>query len=336
MSSPKPQRAKPSATAPRGKSGAAEGGAAIEGGAAAKLPGERLQKIIARSGLGSRRSAEELILGGRVRVNGRVVTELGARADPWKDKVEVDGKRLMAETLVYLVLHKPKNVVSTLRDPEGRHTVGEILRRAGSRVYPVGRLDFATSGVLLATNDGEFANGLLHPRKEVPKTYVVKVQGIMAEEDLQKWQRGVQLEDGPTLPARVRLLRHEEDKTWFEITITEGRNHQLRRMGDATGFRVMRLARVAFAGITHDGLRPGDYRPLTATELTSLRDTYGVPKKIRARAAPPDAGRGAAARGRGAVTAARTDRSGTRPRGADSRAAPARGREGRSGSRGRS
>jgi 23S rRNA pseudouridine2605 synthase len=242
---------------------------------------ERLQKIIARAGISSRRSAEELISAGRVRVNGRIVTELGAKADPREDKIELDGKRLMAPDSVYYVLHKPKNVVSTLSDPEGRPTVGEILRRVGTRVYPVGRLDFATSGVLLATNDGAFANGLLHPRREVPKTYVVKVQGLMSEEDLNRWREGVELDDGLTLPAKARLIRHEEDKTWFEITITEGRNHQIRRMGDATRFRVMRLARTSFAGISHDGLKPGQFRSLTYDELIKLREAYGVPTKVR-------------------------------------------------------
>jgi 23S rRNA pseudouridine2605 synthase len=242
---------------------------------------ERLQKIIARAGITSRRAGEELILAGRVRVNGRIVTELGAKADPRSDAIEVDGKRLVAEAPRYIVLHKPRNVVSTLHDPEGRPTVAELLRGAGSRLYPVGRLDFATSGVLLATNDGDFANGLLHPRGGVPKTYVLKVKGLMTDEDLERWSRGVDLEDGRTLPADVRLIRHEDDKTWFEITIREGRNQQIRRMGEATGFHVMRLARTSFAGITHEGLRPGDFRSLTVDELEQLRKQFGVPKKIR-------------------------------------------------------
>jgi 23S rRNA pseudouridine2605 synthase len=242
---------------------------------------ERLQKIIARAGITSRRASEELIQAGRVRVNGRIVTELGAKADPRRDAIEVDGRRLVAESARYIVLHKPRNVVSTMSDPEGRPTVAELLQNAGTRLYPVGRLDFATSGVLLATNDGDFANGMLHPRGGVPKTYVLKVKGNMAEEDLMRWSSGVELEDGKTLPADVRLIRHEEDKTWFEITIREGRNQQIRRMGEATGFPVMRLARVSFAGITHEGLRPGDWRSLTVEELEDLRKQYGVPKRIR-------------------------------------------------------
>ena len=242
---------------------------------------ERLQKIIARAGLASRRAGEELILAGRVRVNGAIVTELGAKADMFADKVEVDGVRLVAEAPRYIVLHKPRNVVSTLADPEGRPTVADLLRDVGGRTYPVGRLDFATSGVLLATNDGDFANALLHPRGGVPKTYVLKVHGNMGEEDLIKWATGVQLDDGVTLPADARILRHEDDKTWLEVTLREGRNQQIRRMGEATGFPVMRLARLSFAGVTSEGLRPGEWRPISVDELLDIRKHFGVPKKVR-------------------------------------------------------
>lgn len=255
---------------------------------------ERLQKIIAQAGVSSRRAAESLITGGHVRVNGRIVTELGTKADPRSDKIEVDGRRLVPELPVYYVIHKPRGVVSTMSDPEGRPTVATLVKALKTRVFPVGRLDFATSGVLLMTNDGELSAALLHPRKSVPKTYVLKVQGAMDQDDLDVWRRGVQLEDGLTLPAEVHLLRHEEDKTWIEITLREGRNQQIRRMGDATGFRVMRLARTSFAGIGHEGLRPGEMRPLTRDELIALRDAYGVPKRIRsanASAMPAPGGR---------------------------------------------
>ncbi|WP_394849251.1 pseudouridine synthase [Pendulispora brunnea] len=240
----------------------------------------RLQKILARGGLASRRKAEELISAGRVRVNGRIVTELGAKADPIRDKIEVDGKRVVAEPFVYVVLHKPRGVVSTMSDPEGRPTVKDYLARVPGRVYSVGRLDFATSGVLLATNDGDFSDALLHPRKSVPKTYVVKVAGEMQEEDLERWAKGVRLDDGMTRPADLLFLRHEDGKTWFELTIREGRNQQIRRMGEATGFPVMRLARISFAGITSENLRPGDFRHLTRDELMELRKEHGVPKKL--------------------------------------------------------
>lgn len=242
---------------------------------------ERLQKILARGGLASRRAAEQLIRDGHVRVNGRVVTELGSKADPRKDKIEVDGKRVIAEHPMYFVLHKPRGFVTTMSDPEGRPTIRDLLKPHGisARVFPVGRLDFNTSGVLLLTNDGEFADGMLHPRRAVPKTYVVKVQGLMEAKDLDRWREGVQLEDGRTLPAEAFVIRHETDKTWFQITIREGRNQQIRRMGDATGFRVMRLARVSFAGITSDGVKPGDLRPLGYEELVELKKQYGVPRK---------------------------------------------------------
>ena len=251
----------------------------------------RLQKVLAQAGLASRRAAEAMITAGRVRVDGRVVTELGTKVDPRDSRVEVDGQRIVAEDRVYVVLHKPRGVVSTLSDPEGRPTVRELLKGVPGRVYPVGRLDFATSGVLLATNDGDFAEALMHPRKGVPKTYVIKTQGEMQTADLDTWRRGVQLEDGKTLPARVRFLRHEGGKTWFELTITEGRNQQVRRMGDATGFRVMRLARVEVAGVTGEGLRPGDWRYLTVDELTILKKEYGFPRKVVPPPPPPVAPR---------------------------------------------
>ena len=242
--------------------------------------GERLQKILARAGVASRRAAETMIVEGRVRVNGRVVKELGTRADPSRDRVELDGERLAAEKPVYIVVHKPRGVVATLHDPEGRPSVGDMLKGLGVRAFPIGRLDFATSGVLLATNDGDFANALLHPRGGVPKRYVVKCSGQMQDADLDRWRKGVELEDGKTLPADVDFLRHEGDKTWFELTIREGRNQQIRRMGEATGFPVMRLARTSFAGVTSEGLAPGRWRYLTRQELVELKKTYGVPKRV--------------------------------------------------------
>jgi 23S rRNA pseudouridine2605 synthase len=270
------------------------------------MPVDRLQKVLARAGVASRRAAETLIAAGRVRVDGRVVTELGTKVDARSSKVEVDGKIVLAEHLVYVVLHKPRGVVSTMSDPEGRPCVKTLLAGVPGRAYPVGRLDFATSGVLLATNDGDFAEVLMHPRKAVPKTYVVKVQGQMKPEDLDRWRRGVELEDGKTLPAKAKLLRYEGDKTWFELTITEGRNQQVRRMGDATGFRVMRLARIEFAGITSEGLRPGDWRYLTHEELTTLKKEHGVPRRVMSPPVQP------APRARKAWTAPRSEAEGDR------------------------
>jgi 23S rRNA pseudouridine2605 synthase len=240
----------------------------------------RLQKVLARAGIASRRAAEELIAAGHVRVDGKVVTELGTKVDARTSRVEVDGQRVVAESLVYIALHKPRGVVSTMHDPEGRPSVRELLADVPGRVYPIGRLDFATSGVLLATNDGDFAEALMHPRRVVPKTYVVKVHGEMKPEDLDRWRRGVDLDDGKTLPARAKLLRYEGDKTWFELTITEGRNQQIRRMGIATDFRVMRLSRLAFAGVTGEGLRPGEWRYLTYDELGDVKKEHGVPRRL--------------------------------------------------------
>ena len=196
------------------------------------------------------------------------------------DKVELDGKRVVAEDAIYVIMNKPRGVVSTMSDPEGRPTVAPILASFGARLFPVGRLDFATSGALLATNDGEFSEGLLHPKRAVPKTYVVKVHGIMEKDQLDMWRNGVKLDDGPTLPAEANFLRHEGDKTWFELTIKEGRNQQIRRMGEATGFLVMRLSRVSFAGITTETLAPGDVRLLNREELFTLKKAYGVPRKL--------------------------------------------------------
>lgn len=241
---------------------------------------ERLQKILAHAGIASRRAAEGLITSGHVRVNGRIVTELGASADPRKDKIEVDGRRIVAEKPAYFVLHKPRGVVSTLSDPEGRPHLGEILAQLGARVYPVGRLDFHTSGVLLVTNDGELTEALLHPRKDVPKIYVAKLRGHVTVEDLDRLRNGVVLDDGhKTKPADVFVLREEERNTWVQITLYEGKNRQIHRMGEAIGHPVLRLARMSFAGITAEGLRPGQWRELEARELEKLKKQYVTPMR---------------------------------------------------------
>jgi 23S rRNA pseudouridine2605 synthase len=241
---------------------------------------ERLQKVVARAGIASRRAAEELILKGRVRVNGATVVTLGTKVDPRADRVEVDGRRLVAEAPLYLLLHKPRGVVSTVHDPEGRPTVRELVKAVSERVFPVGRLDFHTSGALLLTNDGEFCDALIHPKRDVPKTYVVKVQGQMKEADRLRWEEGVTVDGEKTRAAEVFVLRHETGKTWVEVTLYEGRNQQIRKMGEATGFPVMRLARTAFAGITTDGLRPGEYRSLSREELAEVRERFGVPRRL--------------------------------------------------------
>lgn len=293
------------------------------------MASERLQKIIARAGLGSRRAAEELILAGRVRVNGRVVRELGAKADDRRDRIEVDGRRLAAEDLVYILLHKPRGVVATLSDPERRPTVADLVTDVPVRVYPVGRLDFSTSGVLLMTNDGELAQGLLHPKGKVPKTYVAKLDRQMSDTEVERWRKGIDLDEGRTQPAEVRVLRHERGKTWLEVTLHQGMNRQIHRMAEASGMTVMRLARIAFAGLSAEDLRPGRWRPLTIDELRALKRSYGVPKRVRAqpalvqpRTVKPRTAKPATVKPR----PARSGRSGTKPRAADRRASRGRAR----------
>lgn len=243
---------------------------------------ERLQKVLARAGIASRRKAEELIVAGRVRVDGRVVSELGVKVDARHSRVEVDGRRVVAEPPTYIVLHKPRGVMCTLSDPEGRRTVADLVRGVGTRVVPVGRLDYHTSGVLLMTNDGDFASGIAHPRKAVPKVYVAKVQGVVDAAALERFGQSIVIDGRPTQPAAVKLLRIEEGKSWLEITLREGKNRQVRRLGESVGFAVMRLARTAHAGITSDGLRPGQWRHLTVDELKELKQAYGVPGRVGA------------------------------------------------------
>jgi pseudouridine synthase len=233
---------------------------------------ERLQKILAHAGVASRRAAERMIAEGRVRVNGRVVTELGARADLARDEVVVDGKPVARERLVYYLVHKPRGMVTTLSDPEGRPCLSELLEGIEERVYPVGRLDFHTSGALLVTNDGVLAEALLHPRRTVPKTYVAKLDRIADDALIRGLESGVVLDDGyRTRGAAVNVVRDEDDHSWLEITITEGKNRQIHRMVEALDARVMRLVRTQFAGLDTEGLRPGELRPLSRDEVQWLR-----------------------------------------------------------------
>jgi 23S rRNA pseudouridine2605 synthase len=188
---------------------------------------------------------------------------------------------VVADLPVYIVLHKPRSVMCTMSDPEGRPTVAHLVRNVGARVVPVGRLDFQTSGVLLLTNDGDFAAGLSHPSKQVEKVYVVKVQGKLDDTLVDRFRQSIVIDGRQTTPAEVKRLRIENAKTWLEVTLREGRNRQVRRLGEAAGFIVMRLARTAYAGITADGLRPGEWRPLTLEELKDLKGNYGVPQRVR-------------------------------------------------------
>ncbi|MET0285769.1 MAG: pseudouridine synthase [Polyangiales bacterium] len=249
---------------------------------------ERLQKILARAGVSSRRSAEQLITGGRVRVNGAVVSELGARADTEPDRIEVDGRQIAREDHVYYLVHKPRGMVTTLHDPEDRPSLSELLHEIPERVYPVGRLDFHTSGALILTNDGDLAQALLHPSKAVPKTYVVKISREVDDWMLNTLSTGVKLDDGyVTAPARVEHLRDEDGKSWLQITITEGKNRQIHRMIEAMDTRVMRLSRISFAGISTEDLRPGKVRPLYPDEVAMLQHEYQGSATPRAKRSEP-------------------------------------------------
>lgn len=244
------------------------------------MASERLQKILAHAGVASRRAAEKLITDGRVRVNGRVVTELGTRADPHADKIELDGRRITLEKPVHYLVHKPREMVTTLSDPEGRSSLGDLLAKLPERVYPVGRLDYHTSGALLVTNDGELADALLNPKRKVPKVYAAKLKGHLDVPELDQLRNGVRLDDGyVTEKAEVFVIREEPRNTWVQITLTEGKNRQIHRMADAIGHPVQRLARLSFAGLTTDGLRPGEWRPLANRELEKLTKAYLRPAR---------------------------------------------------------
>ena len=213
---------------------------------------ERLQKIIAKAGICSRRAAEKLISDGRVKVEGRVVTELGFQAEWPGQKIEVDGKVLAApEKHVYILINKPRGYISTASDDRGRKTVLDLVPSVKERIYPVGRLDYDTEGLLLLTNDGELMNGLLHPRQEVKKTYIAMVEGELSGEKLDSLRSGVELSDGKTAPAQVLLLPNSRPPLYeVRITIHEGRNRQVRRMFESVGCRVISLRRVRFAGLS--------------------------------------------------------------------------------------
>lgn len=233
---------------------------------------ERLQKVLAHAGVASRRASERLIVDGRVTVNGRVVIDLGTKVDPAEDAIKVDGRRVGAppERKTYLALNKPRGVVTTMRDPEGRPTVAALIRGIRTRVYPVGRLDYDSEGLLLLTDDGDLARDLMHPRSGVEKRYVAKVRGRPEADALRRLARGIPLDGRRTGPARVRVLR-SGDNAWLEIVIAEGRNRQVRRMLQAIGHPVQRLRRTAYGGVALGTLEPGTHRLLTPIEVRRLR-----------------------------------------------------------------
>jgi pseudouridine synthase len=276
---------------------------------------ERLQKVLASAGIGSRRACEELIRQGRVSVNGKVVTELGVKVDPARDRIEVDGERIRpSEPYRYILLHKPAGYLSVMKDPRGRPDLGDLVQE-DVRLFPVGRLDMASEGLILLTNDGELANQLMHPRYEQSKTYLVLVRGQPKQRTLTRLRRGVKLEEGRTAPAQVEVVQgwprelkarwwreampqEKGPTTWLRMTLREGKKREIRRMLSAVGHPVLRLIRIGLGPLRLGNLPPGESRPLTARELRLLQ---------------------AASRGRKVGSAARSGGERSRPRASTTR-----------------
>jgi 23S rRNA pseudouridine2605 synthase len=249
---------------------------------------ERLQKIIAHAGFASRREAEAMIREGRVTVNGRVVTELGTKANADRDHIKVDGKLITrAETHRYILLYKPKEVTSTVNDPEGRKTVVDLVKGVRERIYPVGRLDFQSEGLLLLTNDGDLAFKVSHPKHGSVKTYHVKVRGIPDERIIGKLERGITIDGKRTVPCEIQKMKttgrstgrgEDEGNSWYEVRLREGRNQQIRKMFKAVGHPVSKLRRVAIGPISDPKLTAGDWRELTKHEVKMLATMQEMPK----------------------------------------------------------
>jgi 23S rRNA pseudouridine2605 synthase len=235
------------------------------------VPEDRLQKILSQAGIASRRQAEKIMLEGRVTVNGAVVTELGSKADLSRDHIKVDGKLLHPpKSRVYILLNKPNNVMTTVSDPEGRATVMDLLRGVKERVYPVGRLDYHSEGMLLLTNDGDTANAIMSAHSRLPKTYVVKVTGLLSAEEEDRFRDGIPLMGRRTLPAGLKLIRSAANP-WYEVKLTEGRNNQIRLMFKHLGKLVEKLKRVRIGPLELGALKPGAFRYLTDEEIEKLQ-----------------------------------------------------------------
>ena len=239
--------------------------------------GVRLQKVLAAAGIASRRASEVLISEGRVEVNSEVVLEQGRRVDPEHDVIRVDGSRIPPPRRHrYLALNKPRGVVATMSDPEGRRTVADLIApHSPERLFHVGRLDTDTEGLLILTNDGDFAHRLAHPSFQVPKTYIAEVNGAVGEQTLRRLRRGISLEDGPVQPTSVKIVSTAGDKTLLKITIQEGRNRIVRRTMEAVGHPVRRLSRIGIGPVRLGNLKVGEYRELTREELGGLLDLTG-------------------------------------------------------------
>lgn len=233
--------------------------------------GERLQKVLARAGIGSRRRCEEYIRAGRVAVNGRIVSEMGTKVVPGRDRIAFDGKEIQkAEQHLYLLLNKPVGYVSTVADPQGRPIVTDLLPELDRRLYPVGRLDLDSEGALLMTNDGSLTNRILHPRYGVAKTYHILLARQPGQKKLRQLEQGIVLEGVKTLPARIRILRKRKDGIWLEVVLHEGKKRQIRKMFAAIGHPVLRLKRTAYGDLTLGRLRPGEYRFLEKKDLQKI------------------------------------------------------------------
>jgi len=236
------------------------------------MPLERIQKILAKAGIASRREAEQIMIEGRVTVNGKVVNTLGSKSDPLVDHIKVDGVRInLFEPKVILIFNKPRGYLSTVKDPQGRPTIMDLLKKVKWRIYPVGRLDFDSEGLLLLTNDGDLAYHLSHPGFSIPRTYLVKVGGIPDEKQLTRLKRGIMLEDGVAKAVSFNVFRQREKNSWIEITVTEGRNHLIKKMFSAIGHPVLKLKRVQFGPIRLGDLSVGQFRYLSPEEIIKLK-----------------------------------------------------------------
>lgn len=231
---------------------------------------ERLQKVMAHAGVASRRKSEEIIAEGRVKVNGVVVTKMGIKVDPVQDTIEVDGKEIKKETKTYLKLYKPRGYVTTVNDPQERQTVMDLIDGIDRRIYPVGRLDLDSSGLLFLTNDGDLTYKITHPSHELDKEYMVVVDGKLSQEELNRFKNGIKLADGKTSPAKIKKVNQDPKNTTYEVIIHEGRNRQIRRMFDQLGYGVVSLIRVRIGNISLGSLKPGEYRKLSSKELQDL------------------------------------------------------------------